>query len=323
MSKIWVFVELANQEVSPLSLEVMTGARGLGGELEAVVLDPQAQGVTDTLGNFGAKTVYLGLDSAYSDHVAQPHAAVLASLVEEHRPDLLLFGATYDARDICGHLSARLGSTVVANATGVSTGEGGFEVASAIFGATLNVTTEVSGPTPCVLLRPKSYLAEGASGAAPRVVGVSLPAGAPVGARRLESVVTPSSGPKLEEARVVVSGGRGLQEASNFALLEKLAGQLHGAVGASRAVVDAGWVPYARQVGQTGKTVKPDLYIACGISGAMQHTVGMKSAGHIVAINRDRDAPIFKLSDLGIVGDALKVIPALIEELRARGLESQ
>ncbi len=323
MSKIWVFVELAKEEVSPISLEVMTGARGLGGELEAVVLNPQARLVTETLGEFGATTVYLGTDEAYGTHVAQPHAAVLASLVEQHRPDLLIFGATYDGRDICGHLSAQLGSTVVANATGISTAAGGFSVCSSIFGATLNVTTEVRGPTPCVLVRPKSYQAVGFGGPPPRLVEVSLPAGSPLGARRLESVVAPTSGPKLEEARVVISGGRGLQEPSNFALLDQLASQLQGAVGASRAVVDAGWVPYARQVGQTGKTVKPDLYIACGISGAMQHTVGMKSAGHIVAINRDRDAPIFKLSDLGIVGDVLKVLPALIEELRARGLEPQ
>jgi electron transfer flavoprotein alpha subunit len=136
----------------------------------------------------------------------------------------------------------------------------------------------------------------------------------------VESVVAPASGPTLEEARVVVSGGRGLQDPANFELLEKLAALLHGAVGASRAVVDAGWVPYARQVGQTGKTVKPDLYLACGISGAMQHTVGMKGAKHIVAINRDRDAPIFKICDLGVVGDALKVLPALIAELESRGV---
>ncbi|MHB1501489.1 MAG: electron transfer flavoprotein subunit alpha/FixB family protein, partial [Candidatus Dormibacteria bacterium] len=153
-----------------------------------------------------------------------------------------------------------------------------------------------------------------------RVVEVQLPDGAPVGGRRVDSVVAPSSGPKLEDARVVVSGGRGLQDPTNFRLVEELAGILHGAVGASRAVVDAGWVAYSRQVGQTGKTVKPDVYLAWGISGAMQHTVGMKGAAHIVAINKDRDAPIFKLSDLGVVGDALKVLPALIAELQARGV---
>ncbi len=320
MTKVWVFAELVGDQVSPISLEVMTGARELGAELEAVVLDPQARAVSSVLGEYGATTVYLGTDSRYRDHVAQPHAAVLAELVATHHPDLLLFGATYDGRDICGRLSARLGLTVVANATAVTTAGNGFTAFSSIFGATQNVTTQLQGPTPCVLVRPKSYAAQSAGAGGPSVVEVPLPEGAPVGARRVDSVVAPSSGPKLEDARVVVSGGRGLQDPANFRLVEELAGMLHGAAGASRAVVDAGWVAYSRQVGQTGKTVKPDVYLAWGISGAMQHTVGMKGAAHIVAINKDRDAPIFKLSDLGIVGDALKVLPALIAELQARGV---
>ncbi len=320
MSKIWVFAEMAGDQVSPVSLEVLSGARALGDELEAVVLDPQAQRAKTTLGEYGASTVYLGSAPAYGHHVAQPHAAVLADLVLAHRPDLLLFGATYDGRDICARLSARLGLTVVANALAVNSSDAGFTVLTSIFGATQNVITRVQGPTPCVLVRPKSYPAEAVAGGEPRVVEVALPADAPRGARRLESVVAPASGPKLEDARVVVSGGRGLQDPTNFRLVEEVAELLHGAVGASRAVVDAGWVPYSRQVGQTGKTVKPDVYLACGISGAMQHTVGMKGAAHIVAINKDRDAPIFKLSDLGIVGDAVKVLPELSAELRARGV---
>ena len=310
---------MAGSELAPVSLEVLTRARELGGEVEAVVLDPGGEAVTETLGAYGAATVYRGLDRAYQEHLAQPAAAALGALVEQHHPDLILFGATYDGRDICARLSARLGLTVVANATDVVAREGGFAAVSSIFGATQNVTTEVLGPSPCILIRPKSFTATAGAPAVPAVVEVPLPDGAPRGARRLESVVAEATGPKLEDARVVVSGGRGLQDPSNFELLERLAQLLNGAVGASRAVVDAGWVPYARQVGQTGKTVKPDVYIACGISGAMQHTVGMKGATHIVAINRDRDAPIFKLSDLGIVGDVLKVVPALIAELESRG----
>jgi electron transfer flavoprotein alpha subunit len=316
---ILVFVELGGGEPVPVSLEVLTKARELG-DVEAVVLDPGAASVTGTLGAYGATTLYAGCDEAFQQFVAQPAAATLAALVEEHHPDLILFGATYDARDICARLSARLGLTVVANVTDVVPRGDGFAAASSIFGATQNLLTELSGPSPCVLFRPKSLAAESASGAPAQVVDVPLPEGAPRGARRLESVVAASSGPKLEEAKVVVSGGRGLQEPRNFEMLEKLAGLLHGAVGASRAVVDAGWVPYARQVGQTGKTVKPDLYLACGISGAMQHTVGMKGAKHIVAINKDRDAPIFKLCDLGVVGDVLKIVPALISELESRGV---
>jgi electron transfer flavoprotein alpha subunit len=322
MTRIWVFAELAGAELAPVSLEVLTRARELGGEVEAVVLDPGGEAVTETLGAYGAGTVYRGLDRAYREHLAQPAAAALSALVEQHHPDLILFGATYDGRDICARLSARLGLTVVANATDVVARDGGFAAVSSIFGATQNVTTEVLGPSPCILIRPKSFTAAAGVPVMPAVVEVQLPDGAPRGARRLESVVAEATGPKLEDARVVVSGGRGLQDPANFELLERLAQLLNGAVGASRAVVDAGWVPYARQVGQTGKTVKPDVYIACGISGAMQHTVGMKGATHIVAINRDRDAPIFKLSDLGVVGDVLKVVPALIAELESKGASS-
>jgi electron transfer flavoprotein alpha subunit len=317
--QILVYAELVGSEAAPVSLEVLTKARQLG-DVEVVVLDPGALEAATMLGAYGAATLHAGVDEAYRQFVAQPAAAALAALVEQHHPDLILFGATYDARDICARLSARLGLTVVANATDVEPRGDKFAAASSIFGATQDVLTELSGPSPCVLLRPKSVTAESAAGPPPKVVEVLLPPDAPRGAHRLESVVAPASGPKLEEAKVVVSGGRGLQDPSNFELLDKLAGLVHGAVGASRAVVDAGWVPYARQVGQTGKTVKPDVYLACGISGAMQHTVGMKGAKHIIAINKDRDAPIFKLCDLGVVGDVLKVIPALISELESRGV---
>jgi electron transfer flavoprotein alpha subunit len=317
--KILVYVEMAGAELAPVSLEVLTKARQLG-DVAAVVLDPQAATTAPLLGSYGAATLYAGVEDDYRKFVAQPAAATLASLTEEQHPDLILFGATYDARDICARLSARVGLTVVANATDVVARGDGFAAISSVFGATQNVTTELAGPSPCVLLRPKSVAAETVQGPAAKVVNLALPEGAPRGARRLESVVAPASGPKLEEARVVVSGGRGLQDPSNFAMLEDLAALLHGAVGASRAVVDAGWVPYARQVGQTGKTVKPDVYLACGISGAMQHTVGMKGAKHIIAINKDREAPIFKLCDLGVIGDVLKIVPALVAELKSRGV---
>ncbi|HEY6537605.1 MAG TPA: electron transfer flavoprotein subunit alpha/FixB family protein [Candidatus Dormibacteraeota bacterium] len=320
-ARILVFAEMAGTELAPVSLEVLTKARQLG-QVEAVVLDPAGAAAAAPAGAYGASTLYLGRDQAFREYVAQPAAASLAALVEDHHPDLVLFGATYDARDICARLSARLGLTVVANATDVESRGAHFAAISSLFGATETVVTELQGPSPCVLLRPKSVVAESGSGGPAQVVELTLPEGAPKGARRLESVVAPASGPKLEEARIVVSGGRGLQDPGNFAMLEELAALLQGAVGASRAVVDAGWVPYARQVGQTGKTVKPDVYLACGISGAMQHTVGMKGAKHIVAINKDREAPIFKLCDLGVVGDALKVLPALVAELKRRGVSA-
>jgi electron transfer flavoprotein alpha subunit len=170
-----------------------------------------------------------------------------------------------------------------------------------------------------VLVRPKSFPAEPGGGTAEVVpVDVAIPEELTT-ARRVERHDEAASGPRLEDAKVVIAGGRGLQDASNFTLLDDLAAAIgDAAVGASRAVVDAGWVPYSYQVGQTGKTVKPEVYIAIGISGATQHVVGMKGAKRVIAINKDADAPIFRMADLGIVGDALSVVPTLIEEIRAR-----
>ncbi len=320
MGLILIAAEVAGGSPSPLTLELVSHARTLGDEVAVVVLDPEADAVLPALGAHGASRAYVGQERAYREHLGQPAAHVVSALVDRVRPALVLFPGTQEGRDLAARVSARLQLPVLANAIDV-TGDGDdFLVRSSIFGATVDVVTRTRSRSPLVLVRPKSFPATASGGPPPVTEVLPLPAEAPLGARRLESVVAPSAGPGLEEAKVVVSGGRGMQEAANFEVLEHLARQLGGAVGASRAVVDAGWVPYALQVGQTGKTVKPDVYIACGISGAMQHLVGMKGSSHIVAINKDPDAPIFKLSDLGVVGDALKVVPALIEELRARGL---
>jgi electron transfer flavoprotein alpha subunit len=208
---------------------------------------------------------------------------------------------------------------VIANGLDVAA-NGEVTVQSSIFGATQDVTTAFEGKKPALaLVRPKSFAAESGGGGAATVSPVSAEIAEQHRAVRvIERRAEEASGPKLEEAPVVISGGRGLGDPKNFALLEELAGLVGGAVGASRAVVDAGWVPYAMQVGQTGKTVKPTVYIACGVSGAMQHTVGMKGSKNIVSINKDEEAPIFKLSDLGIVGDVHKVLPQVIAAVKAR-----
>jgi electron transfer flavoprotein alpha subunit len=320
LAKVWVFAEvLDGQPITP-ALELLTKARSLGETVEAVCLSPEAEAASPALGAHGATTVYAATDPAYGELLlGGPGADAMAALVATHAPDLILFPTTYASRDVAGRLAAKLDVPVISNGLDVSA-DGEVVVESSIFGASQMVSTRFEGRRPAIaLIRPKSFAAEPSGGGDPRIVPVEEPvAEQHRSARVVERVADVASGPKLEEAPIVISGGRGLGDPKNFALLEELASLVGGAVGASRAVVDAGWVPYAMQVGQTGKTVKPAVYIACGISGAMQHTVGMKGAKSIVAINKDADAPIFKLADLGVVGDALKVVGQVIEELRAR-----
>jgi len=313
VAAVWVYAEAGDGA----ALELLTKARSLSDDVAAVALGPGAAEAAGPLGEFGAKKVYVSEDAVFADHLEQPAAHVLRMLVEEHRPDLLLLSTSYHARDVAGRLQAALGATLVSNASDVPAPD---RAVTQIFGGTRVVTVALEGPAPrIVLVRPKSFEAQPSGGTA-EVVDVPLDVPTQLRkARRVERHEEQASGPKLEEARVVVSGGRGLQEAKNFDLLQQLAEAIgNAAVGASRAVVDAGWVPYAMQVGQTGKSVRPDVYVAVGISGASQHRVGMKDSKAIVAINKDADAPIFAMADLGVVGDALAILPKLVEEVARR-----
>ncbi|MQA98735.1 MAG: electron transfer flavoprotein subunit alpha/FixB family protein [Actinobacteria bacterium] len=317
MAKIWVFAEVTPEgKADTTALEILTKARSLGGELEAVALGPGATQAAKELGEYGATTVHASDDDVYSDYVAQPAAQALYQLCREHSPELILFAQQYDSRDIAGRLSAKTGSTLMTNVMDIPDTN---TAKTAIFGGTTIVDVALEGEPKLVMIRPKSFAPE-ASGGEASVVPVEVSISDELKkAKRVERHEEAASGPKLDEAPVVVSGGRGLQEPGNFELLEQLAGAIgNAAVGATRAVVDSGWVPYALQIGQTGITVKPSVYIAFGISGATQHLVGMKGAKKIVAINKDEDAPIFQIADLGVVGDALKVLPALIEEVKKR-----
>jgi electron transfer flavoprotein alpha subunit len=315
---VWVFAELSPDGTpDPAALELLTKARDLGADVSAVVLGPGATQAAGTLGEYGASTVYASDDADYHDYVAQPVAFALHELIKQHQPELILFGPGYESRDVAGRLQGRTGSTLMSNATDVLTTD---YAQTQIFGGTKIVDVTLSGPDPkLVIARPKSFEASPAGGTANVVpVEVQIPEDCKK-ARRVDSHQEESSGPKLEDAKVIVSGGRGLQDPANFEMLRDLAAAIgNAAVGASRAVVDAGWVPYNMQIGQTGKTVKPEVYIAVGISGATQHLVGMKEAKRIIAINKDKDAPIFSIADLGIVGDALKIVPQLTEQIRAK-----
>ena len=317
MSTVWVYADVGRSGPSPTALELLTKARSLADTVEAVALGPGATEAAGALGEHGAHSVYASDDPVFADCLGQPAAHVLAGLVAEHLPNLLLFATSYDSRDVAGRLQAKLGSTLMSNATDLLALD---RARTEIFGGTKIVDVELRGEDPkLVLVRPRSFPAEPSGGTA-----IVVPVAADVPeedrrARRVERREEPTSGPKIEEAKVVIAGGRGLQDPANFAVLDELAAAIgDAAVGASRAAVDAGWVPYSYQIGQTGKTVKPEVYIAVGISGATQHVVGMKRSKRIVAINKDADAPIFQLADLGVVGDLFEVVPALREEIRRR-----
>ena len=317
MATIWVYADLTPEGAAPSGLELLTKARSLADTVAAVALGPGATAAAPTFGEHGATTVYASDDPVYVDVVAEPAVHALTELIARDAPDMIWFSSSHEARDIAGRLQVRTASTLMANATDVV---GVDRATTRIFGDTRVVDVELEGPAPrLVLLRPKSFVAEPSGGTATVVpVEVEIPDELRR-ARRIERHEETAAGPKLEDAKVVVSGGRGIQDPSNVALLERLAGAIDGAaVGATRAIVDAGWVPYSLQIGQTGKTVKPEVYLAVGVSGATQHVVGMRGAKRIVAVNKDPDAPIFGIADLGVIGDALALVPKLIEEIDRR-----
>lgn len=317
MGSIWVYAGVTAEGPDPSALELLTKARSIGGDVAAVALGPGATAAADQLGAHGAATVYASDDTVFADQPGRPAAHTLHALVQQHTPSLILFAGTYDARDVAGRLQALTGSTLMANATDVLDATHG---RTEIFGGTKIVDVELSGPEPrLVLVRPHSFAPEPAGGSSTVVPVVPVVGDGATTATVVERHSEVASGPKLEEASVVIAGGRGLGGPEPFAMLDELAAALgNAAVGASRAAVDAGWVPYSYQIGQTGKTVKPEVYISAGVSGALQHVVGMKGAKRIVAINKDADAPILKIADLGVVGDLFQIVPALTEEVRKR-----
>jgi electron transfer flavoprotein alpha subunit len=316
MANVWVFAREVDGAPSTLSLELLTKARELG-QVSVVYVGPGSEQAFATIGEYGADEVF-HFDPG-DRLVAAPVAHALAELVRAQAPDLILFGQAYDDRDVAGRLAARLGATVISNAIDIRL-EGGIATTShEIFGGAQIASADFTGAPPyLVLVRPKSFPASSSGGSAPQVSPQTTAEAGPADGRIIETHVEEREGPKLEDAAVIISGGRGLGSAENYQLIERLAKLLRAATGATRAIVDAGWVPYAKQVGQTGKTVKPEVYIAAGVSGAMQHLVGMKDAKTIIAINKDPDAPIFTIADLGVVGDVHKVLPKLIEALEKR-----
>jgi electron transfer flavoprotein alpha subunit len=316
---IWVFAQEANGEPTSGTLELITKARSLG--TVSAFVGGDASAIAGALGDYGATTVYATGDLGGKLPGVAVSAAMKAVIDGGTVPHVIMFPQNYEGRDIVSRLSVKLDSTVLTNNIDIAADGDSVTVTTPIFGGNTLVTTKFTGSGPhLAAFRPKSFAAEPAGGGAPAVVAAPVPELGATGAASVVAVhVEETTGPKLDEANIVVSGGRGLGEAAKYELVESLAKLLKGAPGASRAIVDAGWVPYSYQVGQTGKVVKPGVYIAAGISGATQHMVGMKGSKNIIAINKDKEAPIFGIADLGIVGDVHKVLPKLIEALQSRG----
>ncbi len=315
MAEILVLTDHLDGAVSKATLELLTKARELG-EPAAVFVGTGYERAAAALAEYGAATVYVAEGEQYDKHVAAPAAEVLAALVAERQPAAVLIASTASGKEVAGRLAVKTSSGLITDAVDV---DADLLAEQSVFGGSTVVRSRVSQGTPIITMRPNATAPEPAAGAAERVdVSVELSEAAKL-ATVTERVVRERAGrPELTEASIVVSGGRGVGGAEQFAVIEALADALGAAVGAARAAVEAGWYPHQSQVGQTGKTVSPQLYIACGISGAIQHRAGMQTSKTIVAVNKDAEAPIFELVDYGVVGDLFQVVPQLTEAINAR-----
>jgi electron transfer flavoprotein alpha subunit len=317
MAEILVLAEHADGDVKKVTCELITLARRFG-EPAVVWAGSGAEQGQERCAEFGAARIYAAGDAALDDYVVAPTAELLAQLVREKSPVLVLVAGTAEGKEVAARLAIKTDSGLLTDALDLTPGEDGNPVAEqSIFGGATVVRSRVRRGTPIVAMRPHSIAPEPAPGAA-ELSPVSL--AGQVGGAKITGRVVAERGerPDLTEASIVVSGGRGTGGAEGFQIIEKLADALGAAVGASRAVTDAGWYPHQFQVGQTGKTVSAQLYLAVGISGAIQHRAGMQTSKTIVAVNKDAEAPIFELADFGVVGDLFKVVPQLIEEIGKR-----
>ena len=317
MSEVLVVVEHAGGAVKKVTLEMLTLARDLGIPAAVVFGAPgTAAAITDKLGEFGAAKVYVAESDDIDDHLVAPKAAILANLIKTASPAAVLLGSTQEGKEIAARVAVRLDNGLL---TDVLSLDADGTATQAIFAGTTVVKSQVSRGLPLVTVRPNSLTPT----PAPATAEVATLDTTVDDSAKLVKIVErkaeqKGSRPELAEASIVVSGGRGIGSADNFKLVEEFADLLGGAVGASRAAVDSGFYPHQFQVGQTGKTVSPQLYIALGISGAIQHRAGMQTSKTIVAVNKDPEAPIFDLADYGVVGDLFKVVPQAAEEIRKR-----
>jgi electron transfer flavoprotein alpha subunit len=315
MAEILVLAEHDGPAVKKVTTELITLARAHG-EPSVVWTGDGADEGRARLAEFGAVKVYVADSPDYAEYLVAPKAELLAQLVADHAPAAVLVAATSEGREVAGRLAVKTGSGVLTDVTGLTDGLVGEQ---SIFGGAITVQSRVRAGTPVIAVRPNAVTPEPAAGPA-EIEPVTVPVSDAAKATRVTGRVVAERGarPELTEASIVVSGGRGLGSGEHFRLIEELADSLGAAVGASRAATDAGWYPHQFQVGQTGKTVSPQLYVAVGISGAIQHRAGMQTSKTIMVVNKDPEAPIFELADFGVVGDLFKVVPQLVEEIAKR-----
>jgi electron transfer flavoprotein alpha subunit len=316
MAGILVFVEQRGGEVRKASLQALSEAKRQGGAVSAVLPGSGVGDAAAGLAAWGADKIYVADDAKLGLYSAEGYAEAVVKVVEQEQPSAVFFAGTAMGRDLAPRVAARLGVGAIPDAVGLTLDGDSFKVRRPVYSGKAFATADTAGNSPQVIsLRPNVFAAEegGGAGEVMALDGLSL------SIRAVVKELVEAAGGELDvaEADVIVSGGRGIKGPENFALIKSLADALGGAVGASRAAVDAGWIEHSHQVGQTGKVVSPSLYVACGISGAIQHLAGMSSSKVIVAINKDPDAPIFKVADYGVVGDLFDVIPPMVEAIKA------
>lgn len=316
---IWIFAEQRDGQVKKVTFELISECRKaadqLGEELCAVLVGKDVAGLADSLGQYGVDKVFLLEDDALANYTTDGYTNVVADLIKQQEPSALLLGCTVTGRDLAAQVAQRLQTGLMTDCTGMEIADGQLVFTRPIYAGKAVIKAACPEARPVMAtIRPNTFSAV-ENPKSPEVVKVDVNLG---DIRQIikDTLIQVSERPELTEADAIVSGGRGMKGPENFKLLEELADVIGAAVGASRAAVDAGWVDHAFQVGQTGKTVSPTLYIACGISGAIQHLAGMSSAKCIVAINKDEEANIFKVADYGIVGDLFEVLPILTEEIK-------
>ncbi|MGA6152144.1 electron transfer flavoprotein subunit alpha/FixB family protein [Stenotrophomonas sp. NPDC087984] len=318
MAEVLVYVDHVDGAVRKPTLELLTLGRRIG-EPVAVALGAGAESTASVLAEHGAVKVLTADASEFADYLVVPKVDALQAAYEAVSPAAVLFPSSAEGKEIAARLAVRIGSGIITDAVDLEAGDEGPVATQSVFAAAFTTKSRVSRGTPVITVKPNSAAVEAAPAAgAVEALSVSFSEQA-MGTKVVSRTPRESTGrPELTEAAIVVSGGRGVGGAENFPVVEALADSLGAAVGASRAAVDAGWYPHTNQVGQTGKTVSPQLYVAAGISGAIQHRAGMQTSKTIVAVNKDAEAPIFDLVDYGVVGDLFEVVPQLTEEVKTR-----